>query len=695
MQLRDETASRIASERRLFWVVVFLLCWGAAIVARLVSLQVFRHDDFVRQARQQHERTVEIPAPRGTIYDRHIQPLAMSVQLRSVFINPMRVQDPIFASEVLSNFLKLDRNQLFGRMKWYAERKRGFMWVKRKVSRTEYESLAGLKLSWIEFQSESQRYYPSSPVGAHVIGTVGSEEQGTSGIELGMNSVLEGYAGEAHVTTDVRHVGFARTTAAPPEPGTPLVLAIDQHIQFVAEREIAAAVQGANAKTGSVVVMIPNTGEILAMASYPPFDPSKPPPAGEDKTIRFNNAASVPFEPGSVFKVFTISAALETTSLRPDTIIHCGNGSITIAGRTIHESHRGQGSIPMYTVLAKSSNIGAIVIGNKVGPERFYEYMRRFGLGETTGLEVPAESPGRVRKLKSWGATSLSSMAMGHEVSVSTVQLARACSVIANGGKLYKARLVLKRGDRTLPIEAPRQVLKPETAIAMRQMMEGVISLKEGTGHKARLDGWRAGGKTGSAQIYDFAAKRYTHMYNASFMGFAPVVNPQVVVVVTVNGTRGEGGFGGHVSAPVFKSVTEEALRVLDVPKDTFEEEKATPRKDEQAVGVNDLPIAISEPKLPNILEEEERPLVSQPAAAPVPDRLIASAGMPGVNQGGASRVPRVPNFIGMTMRSVVEQASARGLQVMVDGSGVARTQDPAPGDPLHPGERIRIRFGR
>jgi cell division protein FtsI (penicillin-binding protein 3) len=421
--------------------------------------------------------------------------------------------------------------------------------------------------------------------------------------------------------------------------------------------------------------MNPNTGEIYALASYPTFDPSRKPGPGESLGNRINHAASVPFEPGSVFKVITLSCALETTHLRPESIINCGNGSITLFGRTIHEAHGGYGSIPMAMVLAKSSNIGAIQIGMKAGQQNLYEYVRRFGFGQRTGVDLPAESKGMLRQLHHWGKTSLASIAMGHEISVTTVQLARACSVIANGGLLVKPRLVLRRGNEAEPVATPQRILRPETTFTMRQMMEGVVLF--GTGRQyARLDGYSSGGKTGSAQIFDVAARRFTHMYNASFMGFAPLVNPAVVTVVTVNGTH---LFGGTASAPAYKVIMEEALRVLNVPKDLPETLVAEENKGKgERLDDEDAAIADLGSDGPNVLEEQAE---DEAPAAPVV--LAAAAG------------PKVPDFQGKTMRAVVEEASEKGLAVQLNGSGIARMQQPPPGSVLRPGERIRVQFAR
>jgi cell division protein FtsI (penicillin-binding protein 3) len=328
-------------------------------------------------------------------------------------------------------------------------------------------------------------------------------------------------------------------------------------------------------------------------------------------------------------------------------------------------------------VLERSSNIGAIQIGFRVGAQNMYDYVRRFGFGSSAGLRLPAESSGRFRRLDRWGKTSLASIAMGQEISTTSIQLARMCAVIANGGLLIKPRLILKEGVHLAPTEAPKRILRPETAITMRQLMEGVVISPHGTGHKARLAGYTSGGKTGTAQIFDVKAHHYTHQYNASFMGFAPVTNPSLVIVVTMNGTTGSAGYGAGASAPVFKAVATEALRVLDVPKDL--PEAAPEPRDSGPADADDLSIADLNSSEPNIMEEVA---AEQNAIAAPPDAAAEDG-------------PKVPNFRGKTMRAVVEEASAIGLPVLLDGSGIARVQVPPPGRVLHAGERVRVQFAR
>jgi cell division protein FtsI (penicillin-binding protein 3) len=644
--------------------------WAAFIFAKLASLQIVRHNEYARLARQQQELRVPIPAPRGAIFDRTGQPLAMSVPVESVLLNPLRVPDMGIASQILARILNLDRGELQNRMRRAYDHQRGFLWVKRRISGAEAAQLRSLHLDWIEFQTESRRLYPNGTLAAHVLGSVDHDEKGNAGIEMALDDELRGRAGEERVLTDVKRRGIDSELSTQPHGGTPLTLTLDSRIQFAAERELARGVEVHHASSGSLVVMNPHNGEVLALANYPTFDPNEPPKPGEDRFRRFDLAVSVPFEPGSVFKVVTLAAALETTSLRPDSPINCGNGVLRLPGRVIHEAHRGYGTLTVAQVLEKSSNLGAIQIGFRVGAENMYQYVRRFGFGAPAGTGLPAESGGLFRRLDRWGKTSLASIAMGQEVSTTSLQLARACAAIANGGLLVKPKLVLKEGDRATATEPPKRILRPETAITMRQIMEGVVLRGTARG-RAKLEGYTSGGKTGTAQIFDLKTHRYTHQYNASFMGFAPVTNPAFIVVVTINGTAGTAGYGAGAAAPVFKAVATEALRVLDIPKDLPE---ASPEPEEvPAMDANDLAIAGLASSAPNVMEE------------------LAGQAADGPEAGG----PRVPNFRGKTMRAVVEEASSMGLPVSVNGSGVACAQMPAAGSVLHEGERVRVQFAR
>jgi cell division protein FtsI (penicillin-binding protein 3) len=675
-------------ERRLIWLAGIVLVWGGAIFGKLVALQVLHHQEYVKKARARQEEVVQLRAQRGPILDRNGHPLALSVPTEAVSVDPRNVPSIGFDSDLLARELHLPPPELFQRIKAAHDQRRGFFLIKRDLTPQEADDVRNLKLDWIHVEDGSERHYPNNQLAAHLLGGVDFEGKGNGGVEKSLENELHGTPGHADILTDVNHHGIFELVSAQARAGLSVTLTIDERLQFVAERELAAAVNEHGAVSGSLVVMNPYTGEILALASYPTFDPNLPPETDEEVAARSDHAVSVPFEPGSCFKVITLSAALETTRLRPESMINCHGGVLTglPGGRVIHDSHGGMGIVPMWQVLAHSSNVGAIEVGRTVGREKLYEYVRRFGFGEKTGIPLPGESKGRLRPLTKWGSTSLESVSMGQEVSVTTLQLARAVSVVANGGLLVKPRLVLKLGDETAPSEPPVRAIKPDTAITMRQMMEQVIL--EGTGKTARLDGYTAGGKTGTAQIFDFVYRHYTHTYNGSFIGFAPVTNPAVIAAVTLNGTRGEAGFGAEVAIPTWKAVVTEALRILDVPKDLPDNPAPATEIAQNPKELNDLPIDLGSGQ-PNILEDtdDDEPAAPQAQAFVGPRLPVAPPAAPAAGT--------VPNFRGMTLRAVLAEAAAKGLSIQPDGTGVARVQSPPPGAVLHRGERIRVQFAR
>jgi cell division protein FtsI (penicillin-binding protein 3) len=681
-------------ERRLIWLAGFVLLWGGAVFAKLVTLQVLHHQDYVKKARARQEEVVQLRAQRGAILDRTGHPLALSVPTEAVSVDPRNMPSLGFDSDLLARELHLPAGELFERIKAAKDEHRGFFLIKRGLTPQEADDVRSLKLDWIHVDAGSERHYPNNDLAAHLLGGVDFEGKGNGGVEKAFDNDLRGAPGSADILTDVHHHGIFELVSTQARAGVALTLTIDEQLQFVAERELEAAVRKHGAFSGSLVVMSPYNGDILALASYPRFDPNNPPETAGEIAARSNHAVAVPFEPGSCFKVITLSAALETTRLRPESMINCHGGVLTglPGGRVVHDSHAGMGVVPMSDVLARSSNVGAIEVGRTVGRENMYEYMRRFGFGQKTGIPLPGETKGRLRPLTKWGSTSLESVSMGQEVSVTTLQLARAVAVIANGGLLVKPRLIMKMGDQMPAVEPPVRIIKPETAITMRQMMEGVVL--NGTGRTARLDGYTAGGKTGTAQIFDFASKHYTHTYNGSFMGFAPVTNPAVIAVVTLNGTRGEAGFGAEVAIPTWKVVVTEALRILDVPKD-LPDSPATPTEianNQKDQGVNDLSIADLGGDRPNILEDTDDDESAAPRKVAFVGPLAPSAAPPAPTAPAAGTVP---NFKGMTLRAVLTEAAAKGLPIQPDGTGVARVQTPPPGAVLHRGERIRVQFAR
>jgi cell division protein FtsI (penicillin-binding protein 3) len=688
-----------AAVNRLTVVAAALLLWGVLIVLKLVSLQVSQHAKYLAMARRQQEQQIDIPAPRGSIFDRNGQPLAISVPVDSVSVNPLQIVDLRLASQALSNVLHVDSQGLLARLTWARQNKKGFMWVKRRVDPFEAEQLRALHLEWVTMVPESTRHYPKGETAAHVLGGVYKEEEGAAGIEKAFDTSLRGKAGSEHMVMDVRRRGIDSRVDSAPHTGDSLTLTIDERLQYIAERELKAGVEAKHARYGTAIVMDPYTGEILALANYPTYDPNKAPTPAENKWARFDLGVSVPFEPGSIFKVITLSAALETTSLTPDSLIPTGNGVLKLPGRVVHEAHNGYGTITMQQVLEKSSNIGAILIGAKVGRENMYEYAKRFGIGEKTGVGMPAESRGLLRTLDRWGTTSLASISMGQEVSTTSVQLARACSVIANGGLRITPKIVLKEGEKTTPTESGVRILKPETVMTMRMMMEGVV-LRGTARNTARLDGYTSAGKTGTAQIFENG--HYTHLYNASFMGFTPVTNPRLVIVVTLNGTEGNAGMGASAAAPVFKNIATEALRMYDIPKDIPEELNAAKKPAPHAEPIeDDLSIAGLGPSImaedntvKELLAEQEKAQQKLAAKNTDDDGMPAQPPAP-VLALARPNAATVPDFRGKSIRDVIQEASSEGIELTIEGSGVARVQLPPPGEPLRRGEKIRIVFAR
>lgn len=670
------------STNRLLFLGVCLAGWAAIVVLRLFDLQIVSHDKYERLGQAQQERLEPLDAPRGAILDRNGNYLAISSPSKFVVVNPSRVSDKGTAAAILASILGVDAAKLQADLEAAAASKHhhGYFVVDPKVSDEKAQELRDMKLDWLEVRDGSLRTYPNGQLAAHVLGNVGAEGRGAAGIELKLDKDLAGTPGLVRVEMDVRQRAYASEVAKQPVMGKNIGLTIDSEIQHSAEQAIEEAVVKNHGDHGSIVAMDPNTGEILALANYPTYDPNERLHAGEQAHGREDLAVVAPYEPGSVFKVITVSAALETTNLRPETMIPCAGGVITLFGRTIHDAE-GHGDLDVEDVLAMSSNVGAIRIGMQVGAQNMYDYVRRFGIGHRTGIELPAEAPGMLRKLSHWQATSLPSVAFGHEVSVTTIQLARMGAVIANGGFLVNPHVVAWEQSPGEPKQfksepPPVQILKPETVMTMRQMMRRVVTWEHGTAHHVHLVGYSLAGKTGTAQIFDFTHHMYTHKYNASFLGFAPMNNPSILVVATVSGTTGTAGFGASASGPAVQTVAATALRLKEVPRDIPEEIDEIEQKElaQKEKNKTDKPA----------LEEDSVADLSTPLS----EEELAQAE-------GVADAPKTPDFTGKTVQGVIEEAAAQGLEVQMQGSGLARAQYPPAGSPLLPGMQIRVRFTR
>ncbi len=484
----------IRTRFRLYLLAAFLALWCCVICGRLVYLQIFRYGDFEQRAQHQQQRTVEVAARRGIIYDRAGRELAMSISVESVFAVPTEIPDLAGTVSLIARITKDDPRDLLAR----CQASKTFCWLDRKADARYRQRIRALNLKGIYFQKESKRFYPKRELAAQVLGYVGMDDQGLSGIEREYDDQLRGKPGRMLISVDARRKWFG-SVEKQPEPGENVVLTIDEKIQYIAERELDAAMTQTHAKTGTVVVENPRTGEILALANRPTYNPNN---SDEIKPeVLRDHAVSDVFEPGSTFKLVTIAAALEEKLTRPDELFDCQNGSIVINGLRIHD-HKSFGLLSVRDILAHSSDVGAIKIALRLGQDRFYKYIRAFGFGQPTGIELPAETRGLAKPVSRWSKVSIGAISMGQEIGISPIQLSAMVSSIANDGVWVQPRVV---AATTEPRNTPqtvafhpgdeRRVIAPLTAAEMKQMMEGVVL--HGTGRYAALDGYSVGERRG------------------------------------------------------------------------------------------------------------------------------------------------------------------------------------------------------
>jgi len=502
------STTRNTSNLRLYLLAAVLFLWCGGICLRLVYLQIFRYGSFEQRAQHQQQRTVEVSARRGIIYDRAGRELAMSISVDSVFAVPTEIPDLAGTLSLVSRITKADPRELLARCK----AAKTFCWVARKADSETADRIRSLNLRGIYFQKEPKRFYPKGELAAQVIGYVGTDDEGLSGIEREFDDQLRGRPGEMLISVDARRKWFG-SVEKQPEPGQNVVLTIDQQIQYIAERELATAIEQTHAISGTIIVENPHTGEILALANQPTFNPNLTREITSDKLK--NHAVSDVYEPGSTFKLVTISAALEEKLTTPKEVFDCQMGSIVINGMRIHDS-RPHGLLSVADVLAESSDVGSIKIGMRLGDERFYKYIRGFGFGQQTGIELPGETRGLTKSPSRWSKVSFAAISMGQEIGITPLQLVGLISTMANDGMRVAPRIVAattapQSAPQTIAFQAKEQqrVLSSFTAAQMRQMMQGVVL--HGTGNKALLEGYSTAGKTGTAQKVDPATHAYSH----------------------------------------------------------------------------------------------------------------------------------------------------------------------------------------
>jgi cell division protein FtsI (penicillin-binding protein 3) len=732
--------ARNSTNLRLYVLAGVFVLWCSVICCRLVYLQIFRYGTFEHRAQHQQQRTEEVSPRRGIIYDRQGRELAMSINVDSVFAVPTEMPKPSTTISLIARITRQDPRELLAR----CEAAKTFCWLARKPDPEISARIRSLNLRGVYFQKEPKRYYPKNELAAQVLGYVGMDDSGLSGIEREYEDNLHGRPGQMLISIDARKQWFG-SVEKQPEPGQNVVLTIDEKIQYIAERELEAAIQQTHAISGTVIVENPRTGEILALANRPTFNPNLSREINPERLK--NHAVSDVYEPGSTFKLVTISGALEEKVTRPDEVFDCQMGSIVYNGMRIRDS-KPHGLLPVSDVLAESSDVGSIKIALRLGEDRFYKYIRDFGFGQQTGIELPGETRGLTKPVSRWSKVSIAAISMGQEIGITPLQLVGLVSTMANDGVYVAPRVVAATSQpqsraQTIafhPVNEHR-VLSSFTAAEMRQMMQRVVL--HGTGKKALLIGYSSAGKTGTAQKVDPATHAYSRTkYVASFAGFAPVNNPAITVAVVLDSAVGLHQ-GGQVSAPVFTRIAQQVLEYLHTPHDVEipssrqvllaqektsnkDLEEGSPDHPGDAIDVAEAnsaqAIASAAParefagtdqrerrdvrpaqssrmvpaslREPGVFSSQTTPVSS---SAPGP-AVAAATALPtngtvvlDVEQGGIS----VPSFIGKSVRSAIELAESSGLDLNVVGSGLAQEQSPAPGAHVPTGARITVKFGR
>jgi len=683
--------------RRVLFVGRLAVVWAALIAGRLIHWQVFRHEELAKASRSQREHTIRLSADRGEIEDRTGKPLAITIRTESVAVNPQKVANPEFFAGNVAPILNLNATELameIHRLKAIKpdrtrrtrdprEPSPHFLLLARHISPGQKDALRRLPFGVLDFIADTQRHYPGGESAAHVIGTLDADGNGVVGIERRFNDTLKGKPALLRVLTDSLQDRYQTWVMRPGEPGANLRLTLQHVIQYEAEQALAEAIEKSGAWSGSVVVMNPNNGDVYSLVSYPTFDPAIAKPSKEQALQRNNIAIQAPGEPGSVSKMITVAMGIDTGRYTAESVINCENGRWPRPKRKpITDLHR-YGALTVSDILVKSSNIGVAKISYELGPAKLYEYLHKFGMGERTGIQLPGEDDGILRPLERWDPASHEYIAFGHEIAATSIQLARAVSVVANGGRKIRPRLVIDE-ERIDPIsgtvkvsgvrgEEGEQVLDPKTAATLRHMMRLVV--EEGTGKAAAIPGYSAGGKTGSAELWEGKVKRRDR-HNASFVGFVPATRPEVVIVVTVNGSR---LLGGVAAAPAFRRIGEAAMSVLQVAPDNLENlTKLAPKKEETLRKGDELALLAEVKPAPQpTLQPNAEPPAAE--AAPAPE-LVG---------------PRVPDFTGKPVVAVLRESASLQLPVSIVGKGRAKGQKPAPGTILPPGARVMVEFAR
>lgn len=564
--LREPFAKKVSGRIRVF--TVLLLVWAALLLGRLIQLQVFRHAASEAEVMEQSRNTRVIFPNRGTIFDRNGQILARSIPARSLFLMPVKGEGAeARRRKVLTLAQALGLNEVEAQdLQVKVRRGDPFIYLKRKASPETATAIEALKLPGVYSHADTTRFYPNGRLAAHVLGGVGVDNTGQAGVEYSYNEALQGRTGKAIILKDARRREYYFETLSPTVPGHDIYLTIDATLQYIAERELERMVQASSANWGVVLISHPASGEILAMASSPAYDPNAFSAAGPN--ARFNRAIQLSYEPGSTFKVVTASAALAHHSVGLRDIFDCSRKDLDIPGKPIRD-HKDFGWLSFPQVVINSSNKGMIQIGQRVGSEPLYDMAVAFGLGRKSGIDLAGESAGRLQPLSSWSRRTIAAMSTGYEVAATPLQILQVINTLANRGLRIPPRVVRRAVDPAEPLPArgameALRAMPQDAAETLTGILEQVV--KEGTGMEARLDGYRIAGKTGTTQKWDPALKVYSERkHTASFAGFVPADKPVLSILVIIDEPKGTAYYGGDVAAPVFREIAARALRQMAI----------------------------------------------------------------------------------------------------------------------------------
>jgi cell division protein FtsI/penicillin-binding protein 2 len=651
---------------RLF--ALLLLLWGVIVTARLVQLQLAQGSRYRDKAERQQSRRVEVSARRGSIYDRQGRELAISVEVSSVYAIPDDVKDRRRTARLLARTLAADARAIEPRL----SPTRPFVWIARKVDPETARAVAALNLPGIHLIPETKRSYPKGGLASALLGYVGTDDRGLDGLEHRWDKVVRGTPGEIVALTDARRSRYGEEAAEgrPPKEGASLVLTLDSGLQYATERELAEALRETGAKSGVAVLMDPRNGDILAMASAPAFDPNDF--SRYPAEARRNRAIADAYEPGSTFKIVTGAIALESGEIDPEEWIDTGHGSIVIGRTVIRESEdKDYGSLTLAGVFERSSNVGIIRVGMRLGPSRLWQGASEMGIGRVTGIDLPGESPGIFRPLDRWTRLSTASISMGQEVAVTPLQLARLTAAVANGGMLVTPRVVARvlHPDGRVeerPAPPPERLLAPETAARLSRILTGVV--ERGTGKLAAVPGFRVAGKTGTAQKAGpggYLPGRYV----PNFVGFVPAEDPRLVAVVVLEEPRGARYHAAEVACPVFARIVSQSLGILRVAP---ESQRVSP-----GILAEARELRLPEGVVPAAMREADHGAPRATLPDPVLDAGRAPAAADAVH----------PDALGLTAREALALFAQLGMPVRLEGTGVVVQQRPAAGSPARRGE--------